>query len=277
MRGFLRGLKILFQILEEVCRKQGFKSEEYDLKHHNKILDTTISFRFSGLPNNAQLELVTAIRARIDSEITLAVNLENGNRVVGNFLPDEIIWNVLSLTCPNEVDINKNPVVIYMRQEIYGDKLQTTTLRSLGLTGGRAMIRLLHKSPDELKQQAHVSAPIPVKATEEKPYHRVLKSIEPFPLPETSKTIPEPQTVKKQEVDVLNLARQEMKNTVASAEAKTTEIVLELPKKNEEKEEVMDVDIQELPMSTSFDAEDCLLSSEDQREDDFIFVSMLQM
>lgn len=256
--------------MEEVCRKQGFKSEEYDLKHHNKVLDTTISFRFSGLPNNAQLELVTATRTRIDSEIILAVNLENGNRIVGNFLPDEIIWNVLSSTCPNEVDINKNPVVIYMRQEIYGDKLQTTTLRSLGLTGGRAMIRLLHKSPDELKQQAHVSAPIPVKVAEEKPYHRVLKTIEPFPLQETPKTTPTHQTEKKQ-VDVLKLAREQIKSNV---EAKTTESVLELSKKIDEKEEVMDVDDQELPMSTSFNATDCLSSSETQYEDEFIFVSI---
>nr|XP_008190607.1 PREDICTED: tether containing UBX domain for GLUT4 [Tribolium castaneum] len=63
----------IMQIIEEVCRKQGFKPEDYDIKHHNKVLDTTISFRFSGLPNNAQLELATATKARTDSEVILGL------------------------------------------------------------------------------------------------------------------------------------------------------------------------------------------------------------
>lgn len=256
--------------MEEVCRKQGFKSEEYDLKHHNKILDTTISFRFSGLPNNAQLELVTASRSRVDSEITLAINLENGNRILGNCLPDDTIWNVLNRTCPNEVDINRNPVVIYMRQEIYGDKLQTTSFRSIGLIGGRAMIRLVHKSLDELKQQAHVSIPIPTKTAEEKPYHRVLKTIEPLPMPDSRKTnSTPPKAVKNEKVDILKLAKEEIKgNTV-----KSTERVEFVEKKIYAEEEAMNVDTQEVPTDTSLDIKDLSPSTEPHCED-FIFVSL---
>ncbi len=53
------------------------------------------------------------------------------------------------------------PVCIYMRQEVVGEKaLQEKTLRSLGLTKGSAIIRLVHRSESQLKTQANISAPL---------------------------------------------------------------------------------------------------------------------
>lgn len=161
--------------MEEVCRKQNLKAEDYELKHHNKILDLSGIFRFSGLPNNAQLELVPATKVRLETDITLAVNLENGNRLVDNFTPNQTLWNVLEMLCPEYLSDEKSPVVIYMRQEIFGKNLETVTLRSLGITGGRAMIRLIDKAPEELKIQANVAVPLPHKPVEEKPYIRKIK------------------------------------------------------------------------------------------------------
>lgn len=66
------------QILEQTCQKHGFKSEEYDLTHHNRVVDSTVVLRFSGLPNNASLEMAPAKRTRIDSEVILGLQLENG-------------------------------------------------------------------------------------------------------------------------------------------------------------------------------------------------------
>lgn len=105
----------------------------------------------------------------------LAVNLEDGNRLVGNFVPNQTLWTVLEQLCPDCLSSEKNPVVVYMRQEIYGQNLQTATLRSLGITGGRAMIRLIDKNPEELKVQANIATPLPHKPVEEKPYIRKLK------------------------------------------------------------------------------------------------------
>ncbi|XP_044269281.1 tether containing UBX domain for GLUT4 [Tribolium madens] len=230
----------IMQIIEEVCRKQGFKPEDYDIKHHNKVLDTTISFRFSGLPNNAQLELATATKTRTDSEVILAINSESGDRVMGNFQPDDTLWKVLTNLCPN-IKPDDNPVLVYMRNEIYGDNLQKTTLRSLGLRGGRAMMRLMYRRPDELKVQANVSAPLPTKPAEEKPFHRILKTEA-----EYSKTIPEVKPLqKKNEVDLLKLAREKRK---LSSPSKTPETEIHLPKikpKVESDEEKMDVDVPE--------------------------------
>lgn len=138
-------------------------------------MDTSAIFRFSGLPNNAQLELVPATKLRSESEVILALNLENGDRIVGNFIPSQTLLSVLEQLCPDCLSNIKNPVVIYMRQEIYGQNLETRTLRSLGITGGRAMIRLMDKAPEELKEQANVATPLPHKPVEEKPYIRKIK------------------------------------------------------------------------------------------------------
>jgi hypothetical protein len=49
---------------------------------------------------------------------------------------------VITKLSPGEADPNSHPVIIYMRREVSGmEALQGTTLRSLGLTGGRAMLR----------------------------------------------------------------------------------------------------------------------------------------
>lgn len=70
---------LLFQILEDVCEKQGFQATEYDLKHHNHILDLTATLRFTNLPNKATLEMVEAERKREESNVTIGLLLEDGN------------------------------------------------------------------------------------------------------------------------------------------------------------------------------------------------------
>lgn len=42
-----------------------------------------------------------------------------------------------------------------------------TTLKSLGLNRGRAMLRLIHRDPEQPKTQAHVSAPLAARPTQE--------------------------------------------------------------------------------------------------------------
>lgn len=138
-----------------MCKKQGLNPHEFDIKHHNKILDTTTSFRFSGLPNNAQLELAPAAKNRQEGDVTLAVNLEDGTRITGlkfshlrlqkkkqlffilsdTFSPNDTLMNILNKICPQNAHPDRNPVVIYTRREIYGKELENCTLRSLGLVG----------------------------------------------------------------------------------------------------------------------------------------------
>lgn len=116
------------------------------------MLDLSLMFRFAGLPNNAQLEMCEAVRKRVDEDVTLMLQLENGSRIPGQFKPDQTISEILAASCPTDVvHAGPNVVCVYMRTEIHGDRLSTTTLRSLGLTGGRAVMRLMHKDPETLK------------------------------------------------------------------------------------------------------------------------------
>lgn len=119
--------------------------QEFDIKHHNKVLDTSTSIQFSGLPNNAQLELTPATKTRAESDVTIALNLESGDRIMGTFSPGTTLLDITNQLCPSGANLEQNPVIIYMRHEIYGQNLSTTTLRSLGITSGRAMLRLIHK------------------------------------------------------------------------------------------------------------------------------------
>lgn len=119
-------------------------------------------FRFTGLPNNAQLEMVEAIKKRLDpntTEVVLGLQLENGTRFQGSFKPTASILDVLKSLCPAEC-LTEHAVVVYMRKEIFGESLHSTTLKSLGLTNGRAIMRYLVRNPDILKEQANVSSPL---------------------------------------------------------------------------------------------------------------------
>jgi len=56
-------------------------------RHHNKVVDATAPLRFTGLPNNAQLEMAAVTRLRFESNVKVGLTLETGERVVGEFEP----------------------------------------------------------------------------------------------------------------------------------------------------------------------------------------------
>lgn len=133
-----------------MCEKHKFDPNEYDLKHHKRILDLTTSFRFSGLPNNAQLEMVEAQKKRQDCEVELVVQLGDGSRVDGKFKPNTTMLMIIEQLCPQELT-GDDLFSIYMRTEVPSDKLANTTLKDLGLISGRAIIRLVHRDPNAAK------------------------------------------------------------------------------------------------------------------------------
>uniref|UniRef100_A0A182W5N1 UBX domain-containing protein n=1 Tax=Anopheles minimus TaxID=112268 RepID=A0A182W5N1_9DIPT len=152
----------ILEILETVCRKYNFPHEEYDLMHHNKVLDLTSMFRFSGIPNNALLEMAKAKQTRTEEDVIVQLQLEDGTRSEnGTFQPSQTLLNVLMVLCPARATAEAHPVLVYMRREVYWEQLATTTLKNLGLTRGRAALRLLQRRAEEPKIQANVSAPLP--------------------------------------------------------------------------------------------------------------------
>jgi tether containing UBX domain for GLUT4 len=154
--------------LEQTCTKFNFDVEEYDLKHHNKILDLSLMFRFSGVPNNATLEMVQVSTKRVEQNITICIQLEDGSRLNGDFPSSTTLKQIIEKLCPDKYE--SSPVVIYMRSEYHGESLINTSLRIMGLSsGGRALLRLINTDPESLKVQANVSANLPQKPREESP------------------------------------------------------------------------------------------------------------
>ncbi|NWH82524.1 ASPC1 protein, partial [Piaya cayana] len=157
---------VLLQILEEVCRKQGGSPGEYGLKFQRSVLDLSLQWRFARLPNNAKLEMVPVSRkVGIENTVRIALQLNNGSRLQDTFLCQQTLWELLNhfeeIRELMEQCGESSPVCIYMRDEVSGkDALEKTTLRSLGLTGGSAIIRVVMRKCSLSGQEEAVGATV---------------------------------------------------------------------------------------------------------------------
>lgn len=149
----------LLQVLEDVCKKHGFSSEDHGLKFQRTVLDLTLQWRFANLPNNAKLEMVSSTKKQsaVDSQVRIALQMEDGSRLQSSFSCGQSLWELLShFPQIRESLVSETeavPVCVYMRDEVAGEAaLKNATLKSLGLTGGSAIVRFLikkNKSHDE--------------------------------------------------------------------------------------------------------------------------------
>lgn len=157
----------LLEVLETASAKHDFDSEEHCLKFHNKEISLTQQFRFSGLPNNCVLEMEPTNKRRTLSKVVVCIQLNDGSREQGEFAPTTTVWQVVENLCLSQSKGYDSPVIVYMRSEVIGmEQMQQTTLKSLGILEGRAMMRLVNKKPEELKTQANVYKPAEVKPKE---------------------------------------------------------------------------------------------------------------
>lgn len=111
-------------------------------------------FRFSGLPTNCELEMVLAKEPRKDidqNDVSIVLQTEEKGRLDGIFKPSTTLLDIVKELSPDEADLSSNPVIIYMRTDVQGESLATTSLKTLGLTSGRGLLRLIHKSAQQLK------------------------------------------------------------------------------------------------------------------------------
>ncbi|XP_070249771.1 tether containing UBX domain for GLUT4 isoform X4 [Myotis yumanensis] len=117
-------------------------------------------WRFANLPNNAKLEMVPASRSREGPKNTvrIALQLDDGSRLQGTFCSGQTLWELLSHFAQTRACLEQpweaSPVCVYMRDEVTGRAaLQSTTLLSLGLTGGSAIIRFAMRRCDPATTQ----------------------------------------------------------------------------------------------------------------------------
>jgi len=131
----------IIKILEKVCEEYELDANKYDLRYNERVLDLTTTHRLSGLPQNAHLKIVEAKTIRIEKDVELVLQLTDGNRLNGKFKPNTKLYDIIQQLCPDECN-RSDLVVIYIQTEISKDKLAETSLKDLGLLGGRAILRL---------------------------------------------------------------------------------------------------------------------------------------
>ncbi|XP_059393654.1 tether containing UBX domain for GLUT4 [Carassius carassius] len=155
----------LLQVLEDVCKKHGFNPDEHGLKFQRLVLDLSLQWRFASLPNNAKLEMVVCPRPQTGAEsaVRIALQMEDGSRLQGSFSSGQTLWDLLThfpQTRTSDLDASGHtPVCVYMRDEVSGeDGLKKMTLKSLGLTGGSAIIRYVLKGSVSSGPAASVDA-----------------------------------------------------------------------------------------------------------------------
>ncbi|KHN76739.1 Tether containing UBX domain for GLUT4 [Toxocara canis] len=138
----------LRKVLEEACLKQGFDVDTHELKHHNRVLDGALPFRLSGLPNNATVEMIRISRASGPANVEIALQISDGSRKLCTLNNELTLLDVLTkfssefgddlLHCGD----GKIPVCVYMNKEYRGEaELSVTTLKSIGISSGRSLIR----------------------------------------------------------------------------------------------------------------------------------------
>ncbi|XP_026158293.1 tether containing UBX domain for GLUT4 [Mastacembelus armatus] len=188
----------LLQVLEDVCKQHGFNPEDHGLKFQRTVVDLTLQWRFANLPNNAKLEMVTSTRkqAVADSQVRIALQMEDGSRLQGSFSCGQSMWELLThfpeISVSELSESGSTPVCVYMRDEVSGEEaLKKATLKSLGLTGGSAIVRFLlkkNKTPgDEDGEEATETVAMPTTPVAKETTPNMSSQPDPAPsLPEIS-------------------------------------------------------------------------------------------
>uniref|UniRef100_A0A8C5YWK2 ASPSCR1 tether for SLC2A4, UBX domain containing n=1 Tax=Marmota marmota marmota TaxID=9994 RepID=A0A8C5YWK2_MARMA len=104
--------------------------------------------------------MVPVSRSREGPEkmVRIALQLDDGSRLQDTFCSGQTLWELLSHFAPTREHVQQpgeaTPVCVYMRDEVTGgEALRSTTLQSLGLTGGSATIRFVMKQCDSAGKQ----------------------------------------------------------------------------------------------------------------------------
>ncbi|NXG81337.1 ASPC1 protein, partial [Stercorarius parasiticus] len=136
------------------------------LRFQRSVLDLSLQWRFARLPNNAKLEMVpVSNRVGAGNTVRIALQLDDGSRLQDTFVCQQTLWELLNHFAKIREFMEQHgefsPVCIYMRDEISGkDALEKTTLKSLGLTGGSAIIRVVMKKCGSSGQEEAVGATV---------------------------------------------------------------------------------------------------------------------
>ncbi|KAF9965419.1 Tether containing UBX domain for GLUT4 [Mortierella alpina] len=88
---------ILRQVVNTVCEKQSYpEPESYGLKSGKNFLDLSLSIRYANIAPGAKLELARVPKdKKAPTHVDLALQLEDGGRVIQSFAVTTSLWDVL--------------------------------------------------------------------------------------------------------------------------------------------------------------------------------------
>ncbi|KAI9297268.1 hypothetical protein K502DRAFT_347211 [Neoconidiobolus thromboides FSU 785] len=153
---------LLAQIIEDVCNKyQLGEPDGFALEYNKKILDSSLSLRFSNLKTNSKLNLVKVASKKKNGNSFVEIALQwDSNRFIEKFRTSTTLLDMLNqfdkkynndsesnlLQCDDQGNW-LSPSCHILNRVVFGLKdLSTTTFQSLGLQNGNALVRLTFKN-----------------------------------------------------------------------------------------------------------------------------------
>ncbi|KAJ9645380.1 hypothetical protein H2199_003388 [Coniosporium tulheliwenetii] len=189
--------KYLSDVLNEACAKLGVKADQYTLKHNNKQIDLSRTYRLSGLPSGAKLDLVQSSRS--PSAVSVALQPpDGGSRLTQKFPSNTSLWQILRVFesnpgsdgAPQNLNFTQRgtpqmggagssgggrlnyemPVLNVMGRDLGTFVDLQKTLAQLGINNGSALLRLSFKNSGQPLEEAmgeiskyfsHAQEPLP--------------------------------------------------------------------------------------------------------------------
>ncbi|CAM9352628.1 unnamed protein product [Choristocarpus tenellus] len=131
-------------VVQMACQEFGLTNiGSFTIMHKKQTVDLSQPFRFTGIPQNATLELMeeareTAAGSAAARKVRVAMRLPGGRRVQASFSPDATLCDLLIFwgnagDLPADI-LDQGPKLQFMRTSYGGGDL-SSSLRSVGLVG----------------------------------------------------------------------------------------------------------------------------------------------
>ncbi|KFY12394.1 hypothetical protein V492_03897 [Pseudogymnoascus sp. VKM F-4246] len=153
-------------VRNQACTRSKFDPSNYGLKHNNKPVDLSRTFRQSGLSSGAKLELVVASKS--PSAVAVALQLPDGTRHTDRFPSNTTLWLILrkfeasdtknlNFTARSVADtaarssgkiFYEMPVLNVMNREFGTFVDLQKTLSQIGISSGSILLRLSYRQTE---------------------------------------------------------------------------------------------------------------------------------
>ena len=193
--------KILNEVLTEACSRAELDPDTHGLRHGKTTLDLSLPFRLARLSNGAKLDLV---KVGTSSTVNVALSEVGCARRTVTVPATDSIWRVLeTFDVLERVSLRdgtayRDQCVVQLNNKEYADEtsLRGTTLASLGIKSGSAVMRLSYRTTDQVTSERPKTTVVP-----EAP--AVQEAVLDAPMPDIEPPVSSTMSTKSRPVEVL--------------------------------------------------------------------------